>query len=198
MKKKLSLLGCGGHGWENCSELILNWQKEVYLWFETTDWGGFTGVWGRMLEDNFSKTNITLHIKPVPVFPWGDINKAVGFFMGRKNENIKNLWLNRCNTYEEIKQNWQNFKKFFEINSEMEESFIKYLLTAWQELENFKKNNKIDSRPPSLAHFFSPWLLCFFSLKENASNNSMKNWNNWWKEQKILPNYIYQIGRAHV
>jgi len=179
----LSLLGCGGHGWQNCSILVETWQNNVYLWYQTVDWGGFTGLWGRYLEDNNSYANTLLHGYKTPVFPWGDINKAIGYFLSQKSETLEKLWIQRQKSESELVEATQVFLNELNVNDADKEAFVAYLKTAYNGLAEYQKKSGYEARNPALAHFFSPWL--FSKLQ------SMEQWNDWWKTNNILPTHIH-------
>jgi len=193
VSQPLSVLGCGGHGWLNCSELVANWQGKVYIWFATIDWGGFTGIWGRMCEADAGRVHHILHGTNAPVMPWGDIQKAIGYFLSASHTpKVSNLWLQRHTQFNSLRDSWQAWSVHINLSAQEKKDFENYLHTAWTHLSAYCTHTSADTpqnlspwlgRGVALAHFFSPWLLQYTA--------SMKQWNQWWHQHGILPNNTY-------
>ena len=93
-KQKIVIIGSGGHGVMSLSELLKHSQYDHYVYFNTGDWGGSWGLWGRLLEYNNNELNVLLHSQELDVLPFADLNKAICHFVNLKNhqqEKIENL-----------------------------------------------------------------------------------------------------------
>ena len=86
-KKKIVIIGSGGHGVMSLSELLKHPEYDHYVYFNTGDWGGSWGLWGRLLEFNDNELNKLLHSQTLEVLPFADMNKAICYFVNLK-ENI--------------------------------------------------------------------------------------------------------------
>jgi hypothetical protein len=93
-KPKIVIIGSGGHGVMSLSQLLKQDQFDHYVYFNTGDWGGSWGLWGRLLEYNDNELNCHLHGQALDVLPFADLNKAICHFVNIKNhikEQLENL-----------------------------------------------------------------------------------------------------------
>jgi hypothetical protein len=84
-KQKIVVIGSGGHGVMSLSELLKHPEYDHYVYFNTGDWGGSWGLWGRLLEFNDNELNVILHGQVLDVLPFADLNKAICHFVNLKN-----------------------------------------------------------------------------------------------------------------
>lgn len=160
----ITILGSGGHGWQSLSQFITS-NSQDYANFghslefnfvvATTDWGktdfgGFNGTWGRILEffeDEFGKTNNQI-LHPILtksnnfkeneleyeflILPFGDVNKIVGYFwlQGLQIDSKTN------STNLEINQ-----KEKTEINLDLRSDNLEVLLNLWHRINHTIESN---------------------------------------------------------
>ncbi|NJS41391.1 hypothetical protein HC766_03365 [Candidatus Gracilibacteria bacterium] len=75
-------MGIGGHGWKSIKDFLLTYKGVIEIVMLPVDWGGSTGVVGRVLEYSNGLLNKQLHgSKDFPVLPFGDLNKFVADFL---------------------------------------------------------------------------------------------------------------------
>lgn len=80
--KKVLVMGIGGHGWKSIKDFLLTYKGVIEIVMLPVDWGGSTGVVGRVLEYSNGLLNKQLHgSKDFPVLPFGDLNKFVADFL---------------------------------------------------------------------------------------------------------------------
>jgi hypothetical protein len=90
-KPKVVIIGSGGHGVMSLSELLKNQDYDHYVYFNTGDWGGSWGLWGRALEFNDNELNKLLHGETLEVLPFADMNKAICHFVNLKEKLVEKL-----------------------------------------------------------------------------------------------------------
>jgi hypothetical protein len=90
-KQKIVIIGSGGHGVMSLSELLKHEEFDHYVYFNTGDWGGSWGLWGRLLELSNNELNIILHGQALDVLPFADLNKAICHFVNLKNHEEENF-----------------------------------------------------------------------------------------------------------
>lgn len=110
IKKKLVVIGSGGHGVMSLSELLKHPEYDHYVYFNTGDWGGSWGLWGRLLEFENNELNLLLHDQVLDILPFADLNKAICHFVNLKNhhvdkiDNLPSLELDEAaNNYKDMK-----------------------------------------------------------------------------------------------
>jgi hypothetical protein len=84
--KKIVIIGSGGHGVASLYELLKHKEFEHTVYFNTGDWGGSWGLWGRLLEHNENELNKILHGEPIETVPFADINKAICHFINAQKK----------------------------------------------------------------------------------------------------------------
>lgn len=169
IKPKLVVIGSGGHGVLSLSELLNNPEFDHYIYFNTGDWGGSWGLWGRLLEYNDNELNKILHQQPLEVLAFADLNKAICHFINLKNnsgqsqESLVNLEtdkleikdpssspkrhknMNKClldyrsDKHYDHKQKITKICELVNFDTDQQSSFLNYFQKAW----DFYQKNKL-------------------------------------------------------
>ena len=165
----VTILGSGGHGWQSLSQFILNNSQnkkntkqilEFNFVVGTTDWGktdfgGFNGTWGRILEffeEDFGKTNNQiLH----PIKQEQQTKNEIGSNEKEKNNpndpsdqiNHQNILPTKLTNYQSNYGSNYQFPvlPFGDVNK-----IVGYFWT--QNLQNSKKNQKIEEKEEKLEN----------------------------------------------
>ncbi len=93
-RKKIVVIGSGGHGVMSLNELLKHTEYDHYIYFNTGDWGGSWGLWGRLLEFENNELNLLLHDQVLDILPFADLNKAICHFVNTKtldSDSVENL-----------------------------------------------------------------------------------------------------------
>lgn len=165
-KPKVVVIGSGGHGVMSLSELLKNQCYDHYVYFNTGDWGGSWGLWGRLLEFNDNELNIHLHAQAIDILPFADLNKAICHFVNLKNhqsENLPNLdlestdiiensskpkhsrYVNKCildfrsDKLSDHRSKISQIMKLVSFDTDQQEKFLDYFQKAWK----FYQRNKL-------------------------------------------------------
>jgi hypothetical protein len=203
-KPKMVVIGSGGHGVMSLSELLKHEQYDHYIYFNTGDWGGSWGLWGRLLEYNGNELNLILHKQPLDVLPFADLNKAICHFVNLKNhteeslENLPNLEpekaetidldskpkrnrnTNRCvldfrsDKYSDHKVKIAKVVELVNFDIDQQSEFSDYFQKAW----TFYQKNKLKLKYEK--QFCVGYVLQFYvyyksSLLASDSSNSLEN-----------------------
>jgi hypothetical protein len=179
MKKTTVILGVGGHGWESLSDYIEQSDSQILMYSQTTDWGGFTGMLGRLMEYNNGELNQILHGKILPVLPWGDFNKRLVYYLTKKYGSLVGETFDfRSFHIWELKQEFEIISDFLALDPIISSHFEVYL-------ENFCKYFDLHSeklpeiKPICLGNLWNQYL--FWQL------GSLENWNDFYRQHGILP-----------
>jgi hypothetical protein len=186
---QICVLGVGGHGaWEPLRNFLQKENCNFIFISPPCDWGGYTGEWGRRLEQNNGELNILLHKQQVPIYPWGDFNKPLAYYLGKNiSTQAKDAFKARSSNYKTLRQNFEILAKALDLKEEIIHDFKVYLKTT----EDYcNKNNSADSledfksdRSGSLAHFWNSFLY--------ARVGSMEAFNDFYHQKKVLPKNIH-------
>ncbi len=161
----ITILGSGGHGWQSLSQFIINNSQnekntEPILKFNfvvgTTDWGktdfgGFNGTWGRILEffeEDFGKTNNQiLHPIKQEQQTKGEISSNKKKENNGNEQNNKNILPTKLTNYQSNYGSNYQFPvlPFGDVNK-----IVGYFWT--QNLQNSQKNQKIEEKEEKLEN----------------------------------------------
>jgi hypothetical protein len=175
-KKNLVIIGSGGHGVMSLSELLKHQEYDFYVYFNTGDWGGSWGLWGRVLEYDDNKLNMLLHGQALDILPFADLNKAICHFINIKNhqeekiESLPNLNLEESETLEneprskhyrvmnkcvldfrsdkisEHRQKILQIMKLVKLNVDEQDEFMDYFQKAWSFYQKNKQRLKYEKQ----------------------------------------------------
>jgi hypothetical protein len=179
---KITILGSGGHGWTSLNNYITTVNHEIDFWYLPVDWGGFTGLFGRLMEKENRGFNSALHKKVAPVFPWGDMNKLIGFFIESKYDS--------------------KLRQHFEVRHHLiKEENERLLSDMSNDLIEFCNTLDVDKKTlleglDYLGKCLDEINYSYDSLKYNCKKGSISNfWNNFIFSQEYNMqsfNYFYQ------
>ena len=179
MQKTTVILGVGGHGWESLSDFIDHTGTKVKMFSQTTDWGGFTGVVGRLLELDNGTLNLVLHGKILPVLPWGDFNKRLCYYLSRQYGSlVGNSFDFRSFHIWELKQEFEIISDFLALDSTIIRHFEIYLENFCKYYEKYSDQLPY-SKPICLGNLWNQYL--YWQL------GSLENWNEYYHQKNILP-----------
>ena len=181
MQKNVIILGAGGHGVLSLKDLLAINTFNFTIYYNTTDWGGSFGLWGRLLEHNNQELNHRLHNYSMPILPFADPNKLLCHYVGiskpSQNTNI-DVFNFRSNNH---KDHLVKIEKLFDIvkfDNRIKAIFIDYFDTVWF----FYKKHKFDLKYKNeicLSYILQSFL--YFQ------KNNMNGWNNFYHNLGILP-----------
>jgi hypothetical protein len=178
---KITVLGAGGHGVMSLKDLFSITDLNFDIFYNTTDWGGSYGLWGRLLENNKQELNQKLHHRNQAVLPFADPNKLLCFYCDKKNINAKDFFDFRSNIYlEHIDKINVFFSKIIQINNQ-KERFMKYFETSWLYYQQNKNKLKYENEI-CLGYIYQSFIF------DDCKN--IKGWNNFYHNIKILPQNI--------
>lgn len=179
-KKNYLILGVGGHGWQSLQDFIEKSTENLILYTTAADWGGFTGAFGRLLEENNGKLNQKLHKEILPILPWGDLNKILIHFFDQKfQENTENILDFRSFNLTEQLSTFQKLANYLSLKEDFKIEFEEYLSIFFDEINGSKKNLSTFSRPPCLGGLWQNFLY----WKAGGING----WNNFYHQKGIVP-----------
>jgi hypothetical protein len=184
MQQSITILGVGGHGWESLIEFLSYnpVQNHFRLYTQTTDWGGFTGLLGRLMEYNNGELNKKLHSKKIAVLPWGDINKRIAYYLARGfgEEMSKTIDFRSFHIWE-IKEEFEILSDFLALEHSIISDFHKYLELFFEYFHTHVQHLPY-STAPCLGSLWNQYL--FWQV------GSIKNWNSYYHQQRIFPSNL--------
>jgi hypothetical protein len=206
-KQKIVIIGSGGHGVMSLSELLKDCRYDHYVYFNTGDWGGSWGLWGRLLEFNENELNILLHKTRLEVLPFADMNKALCYFINLKNQKEKNtgslsqliqeatfegndydqrqkrMQVNKCvldfrsDKFHDHKLKFPQILKLLDLQYHSE--FLQYFQTAWKFYQKNKLNLKYEKQ--FCIGYVLQTFIYFKSIERvSETSNSLENKDVLW------------------
>ena len=184
MQKNIIILGAGGHGVLSLKNLLSINTFDFKIYYNTTDWGGSFGLWGRLLEYNEGELNKKLHNYNMPVLPFADPNKLLCYYIekNKHDQDITNDIFNfRSNNH---KDHISKIDKLFDIikfDNCTKSIFIDYFDTVWF----FYKKHKFDVKYKNemcLSYILQSFL--------HFQNKDISGWNNFYHNLEILPKNV--------
>ncbi len=181
--KKVLILGSGGHGWESLSEFFDSNNNQIDLYTLTSDWGGFTGTFGRLMEVDNGIVNQKLHKKILPILPWGDLNKIITFYTSlRFGTNVGQTLNFRSFHIYEVLQEFEILSDFLALEHSVIKHFEEYLHEFYNLFGEYQ--HKIDLiKAPCLGNLWQQYL--FWQL------DNIESWNEFYRYKNILPQNLH-------
>jgi hypothetical protein len=182
LENKILILGVGGHGSISLSKLFLDTKYHFQLYYNTGDWGGSYGLWGRLLEHNDDELNKRLHKKILPVLPFADPNKLICYFFEQSGIAIKPSLDFRSDKQDDHQTRINILVKILKFNEQQQSLFQNYFDTSWNyyiQNKNILKYNK---------QFCLGYLVQSFIYWQYKG---MNGWNKFFHNLGILPKNIY-------
>jgi hypothetical protein len=132
-KHNITILGAGGHGLSSLQNLFENEDIDFNVFYSTADWGGATGLFGRLLEFDDFALNREIHRRILPTIPFGDPNKLICYFLNKSGNNLnsKNILDFRSNIYEEHLEKIKELRNLLGLETEMVKEFLLYFNKIW-------------------------------------------------------------------
>jgi hypothetical protein len=184
---KVTIIG-GGHFSYPLSDFLIETKHEIDVLYIPADNGGHTGLVNRLLEHDDRKFNKILHNYAIPVLPWGDINKLIGFFLEKKfSKELKELYEKRHvmiqsqnqELYSQVESTLNKFCKHFNFDEETCNESKNYIFAC------IKQINKVYDRL-DYKYFEGP-ISSFFNNYVYSNGHSVEIFNNFYKELDVLP-----------
>jgi hypothetical protein len=211
----ITIIGSGGHGVASLYELLKHTEYEHSVYFNTGDWGGSWGLWGRLLEFNDNELNTKLHGSRIDVLPFADINKAICHFItvlfpdkfvfssATSQDSISKVYkykpiaINRpildfrSNLLSENKLVLLEILKLTKFNVEEEKEFRRYFEIAWSYFQKNKVKLKVEK--PFCLGYVLQFFVFFKStqLAQISGLDPMSHWNQFWQKIEVLPRNVY-------
>ncbi len=182
------ILGSGGNGWKSLKEFLTGYQGLIKIAMLPVDWGGSTGIIGRVMEFNNGFLNKKLHgSKSYPVLPFGDMNKVFADFLHDKcADNVIHVADNkpvnvldfRSDNYDELLEVFVSVKKCIDVDDKIVKGFGEYLQQYLEYYHTVKEEFEYESKT-SLGNIWHSYL--FFKY------NGVKGVCDFYKQRKVLP-----------
>lgn len=185
---RIAILGSGGHGWQSLNQYITSVDHEIDFWYLPVDWGGFTGLFGRLMEKENRQFNSKIHNKIVPVFPWGDVNRLIAFFLEynftaqlRDNFELRHNLIKAQNEHllPSISSNLIGFCEELKIDKKTMFEAIAYLGDCLDEINSFYLDLNHPYTKGSISNFWHNYLF--------AKEPNMYSFNHFYQKNGILP-----------
>ena len=191
-KKQILVLGAGGHGLTSLDCLFQNQNINFRVYYNTTDWGGSYGLWGRLLEHKDNELNKQLHQKELPVLPFADPNKLILYYWKKINPHDGDMINFRSNNYKEQIKIINKITEKLDIDKETNLEILAYVDKIWKYWHINKSSIKYKSMF-CIAYPIHSFI--FHKLK------SIDNWNTFWHKKNILPknlNLLFTNGQRNI
>ena len=121
------ILGAGGHGAISLATLFATTNSNFYIYYNTSDWGGSYGLWGRLLEHNNSELNKKLHSQILPVLPFADPSKLINYYFERKGVSPRSFLDFRSDNPKEHLDKINQISTLLHFSAKYKQQFQKYL-----------------------------------------------------------------------
>jgi hypothetical protein len=183
--KQIIILGSGGHGWQSLRQFFKkSINFDILIYGLTSDFGGSTGNWIKLLEFNNFELSKKLFNSQKEALPFGDFNKIISYFValkhGQKTANILDF---RSNILDQHIQKIEFLSNIFKLNQEIKNDLENYFKTTFKYyLEN--KNS---------LNFDLEKALCFGNLWQDFVLNKFSpdfDFNAFYHQKNILPKNI--------
>jgi hypothetical protein len=181
----VTYLGLGGHGWGSSREIIYsqnpsrqlqNLNREINFIQAPADHGGASGQLSRLLELSQNKLNKQIHGNvSAPIYPWGDYNKLVAFFIGQRHPECEASFLEKSSNINELINYFELFANCIKADRVFVNDFKDYI----REIFEYASNSGFPLAKVSIAHFFNPFIL--------NREGSMLKFNQYYQNLEILP-----------
>lgn len=176
--KKIVIVGAGGHGLLAFRKLFQIRDQTYKIYYNTTDWGGSYGLFGRLMECQNGKLNTQLHNHKLPLLPFADPNKLICYYTKLQNKKVAIALDFRSIEPNDFASHIKVLCSFFGFSSLQKIEFEEYFRLFWQ---FYKVNqNKIGYKDKvNLGYIFH-----FFVYQ---SCGSVAGWNTFFQESQIIP-----------
>ena len=173
----------GGHGIYPLQNILNQNHLTFNIITPPADWGGFTGVIGRAFESE--NINQVVHGVKLPNLPFGDFNKIIGFFLGKRYcPEVEKAFIGKssCKNMKSyftfLQKNFRIFAKSIKFDAKVESEFLNYINCI---LSNCFAND-VCIEGGSIAHFFNAWVY--------SKTTCMIEFNKFCHSLKIIPDNI--------
>ncbi len=178
---KILVLGAGGHGILSLRNLFEEEKIDFKIFYNTTDWGGSYGLWGRLLEYNNHELNQKLHNQKLPVLPFADPNKLICFYLEKSGIDPKLYFDFRSNNQKEHVSAINKMFDKIKLTNDQKSKFLEYFGIVWYYYKQNRFNLEYESKL-CLGYIFQSFLY--------SSLGGMKAWNTFYQNIGILPKNI--------
>ena len=184
MQKNVIILGAGGHGVLSLKDLLVIEDFNFKVYYNTTDWGGSFGLWGRLLEHNKEELNCKLHNYNMPILPFADPNKLLCYYIEKNKSNKEiagDIFNFRSNNHKDHITKIDRLFDILKFDNRTKSVFIDYFDTVWF----FYKKHKFDLKYKNemcLSYILQSFL--------HFQKNDINGWNNFYHNLEILPKNI--------
>jgi hypothetical protein len=178
---KIIILGAGGHGILSLKHLFEEKNLDFKIYYNTTDWGGSYGLWGRLLEYNNQELNQKLHNQKLPILPFADPNKLICYYSDKFGIDPKQYLDLRSNSH---KDHINAINKIFDqikMTNDQKFKFLEYFGIVWYYYKQNKFNLEYQNKL-CLGYVLQSFL--------HSSLGGMKAWNNFYHNLGILPKNV--------
>ena len=158
------ILGAGGHGWKSLEKFVENTDFLVKIYYIPADWGGFTGLFGKVLE--FENNNLILHGKVLPILSFGDTNKLVDYFLVKKWGISLNTRFNFADSIENIIPKLEQLCDLADLESQ---EFVDYFAKLYAQIQNYLKLFSTEYQMGCIGNFWHQFLFYKFGSIELIS-----------------------------
>ncbi|MEM1312309.1 MAG: hypothetical protein AAGF07_02500 [Patescibacteria group bacterium] len=192
MQKLIVVIGAGGHGWESLRSFFDYRPESHYfkLYTQTTDWGGFTGLLGRLMEYNDGELNYLLHGNKIQVLPWGDTNKRVGFYLARQyGVQVAQTMDLRSYHIWDLKQEFLILSDFLALEQTTINQFNVYLETFYKYFNQSAETLPYIT-PPCLGSLWNQYLYW--------QTGSLQSWNEFYNSKHSSPENLEFLFTSEV
>ena len=181
MQKNIIILGAGGHGILSLKDLLNNNNCNFKIYYNTTDWGGSFGLWGRLLEYNENELNNRLHNHNMPVLPFADPNKLLCYYIEINQQNSADIFNFRSNNHKDHIAKIEKLFSIIKFDNRTKSIFIDYFDTVWF----FYKKHKFDlnyKNEMCLSYILQSFL--------HFQKDNINGWNRFYHNLDLLPKNI--------
>ncbi len=181
----VTFLGPGGHGWASAREIVFskdpkrqdeNLKREINFLQAPADHGGASGLMSRLLELDQGVLNRSLHGDiAFPIYPWGDYNKLIAFFIGQRHPDCEASFLARSSNLNQLVGYFDSFASCIKADRALVQNFMEYI----HEIFEYSSNSGFPLSDVSVAHFFNPFIF--------NREGTMEKFNQYYHDIGILP-----------
>ena len=180
--KNIFILGGGGHGITLLTKYLISSKSNFQIYYNTTDWGGSQGLWGRMLELNNFELERQLFNTTESFLPFADLNKTLIEFSrhSSRKDNLEDL-NHRSHSLKEALAEFTKLANVLGLKLQDELAFKGQMKQIWA--FNYKNRPKIKYFKEICFGYF--WHQRLFNKTKN-----IKDWNKYWQDLGFLPHNV--------
>ncbi len=182
MPSQILILGAGGHGAISLVKLFTTTNYNFCVYYNTADWGGSYGLWGRLLENNDNELNKKLHNQILPVLPFADPSKLINYLFEKRGILARSFLDFRSDNPTEHLSKVNQIATLLHLSNQQKQLFQKYLTTALDYYLLQKTNLKYNKQfcLGYVVHSFVFWIM-----------DGMDGWNKFFHKINILPSNVF-------